>query len=277
MILFDGNKISPNEFPDKTPRFSSVAVKRFTCYRIRWYYESMDELITLMMLAAHIYDNGASATLYMPYVPNARMDRVHSSSEVFTLRHFCNIINSLSFESVHILDPHSYVTPALIDRVVIHNPDCYINLAVGEIAKKEECRPFFVFPDEGAHKRYSSLLIGGGRKSVYCSKGRDWDTGSINRLVLQGEVPTDQPALIVDDICSYGGTFARTAETLRDAGVERVYLYVTHCEQNIFEGRLFKGGLVDGVFTTNSIMSRSPDAYKNDITVFPLKEGFDIV
>lgn len=269
MILFDGNKISPNEFPDKTPLFPSIEVKRSACYRIRWYYESMDELITLMMLAAHIYDNGASATLYMPYVPNARMDRVHSSSEVFTLRHFCNIINALSFESVHILDPHSHVTPALIDRVVVHSPEAYIRHALSLIIEKHRSRPFVVYPDDGAAKRYSLDVC----DTVYGVKKRDWDTGSIEGLMLNGRIPENRPALIVDDICSYGGTFARTSKELKKAGVEHIYLYITHCEKHIYEGELIRDHLVDGVFTTNSILLNESD----DITVFPLKEGFDIV
>lgn len=268
MIQLNGHKISIPQFPDGTPHFPPISLLDDLSYTIFWNYEQMDELTYILMLAEHIHDHYANVILYMPYVPNARMDRVHSDSEVFTLRHFCKMINSAGFASVHILDPHSHVTPALIDRVVVHSPNFYIDLAFGEVAGKEGTRPFFVFPDEGAHKRYSSLLMGGGRKSAYCSKERDWDTGIINRLVLQGEVPTDQPALIVDDICSYGGTFARTAETLRDAGVNRVYLFVTHCEHNIYDGRLFKEHLLDGIFTTDSIMPHGSDS----ITVFRLKE-----
>lgn len=269
MILFDGNKIKPSEFPDKTPCFQSVPVTKGVHYRIRWYYESMDELITLIMLAAHIYDNGAYSTLYMPYVPNARMDRVHSPHEIFTLRHFCNTINSLSFQGVHILDPHSYVTPALIDRVVVHSAEPYINHALSLVIEKHRSRPFIVYPDDGAAKRYSLDVC----DAVYGVKKRDWDTGRIEGLMLNGRIPTNRPALIVDDICSYGGTFARTAKELKKAGVEHIYLYITHCEKHIYDGELIRDHLVDGVFTTNSIMLDGG----NDITVFPLKEGFDIV
>jgi ribose-phosphate pyrophosphokinase len=59
--------------------------------------------------------------------------------------------------------------------------------------------------------------------------------------------------LIVDDICSRGGTFVHTAKALKDAGAANVYLYITHCERTIFNGEIFSSGLIEKVFTTNSI------------------------
>ena len=44
-----------------------------------------------------------------------------------------------------------------------------------------------------------------------------------------------------------------TAKALKDAGAAKVYLYVTHCEMTIFNGDLVNSGLVEKIFTTNSI------------------------
>ena len=264
MIQLNGTLIAPLLFPDGTPRFKPLSVSDHA--HIIWKFERMDELVTILMLAAHLRDHSIPITLFMPYVPNARMDRVHSDSDVFTLRHFCKMINSAGFESVHILDPHSHVTPALIDRVVVHSADPYINHALSLVTEQHRARPFVVFPDEGAAKRYSLDVV----DKVYGVKKRDWETGRIDGLTLNGRIPTNRPALIVDDICSYGGTFARTVDVLRDAGVEHIYLYVTHCEHNIYDGRLIEEHLLDGIFTTDSIMPHGSD----DITVFQLREGF---
>ena len=62
--------------------------------------------------------------------------------------------------------------------------------------------------------------------------------------------------LIVDDICSKGGTFYYSAKALKELGAEKVYLYISHCEHSIFEGELLKSDLVEKVFTTNSIFTR---------------------
>ena len=263
MIQLNGKLIVPMLFPDGTPHFKPISLPDHA--NITWKFERMDELVTVLMLAEHLHDHRIPTTLFMPYVPNARMDRVHSDAEVFTLRHFCKMINGAGFSSVHILDPHSNVTPALIDRVVVHSPDVYISHALSLIIEKHRSRPFVVYPDDGAAKRYSLGVC----DVVYGVKKRDWSTGRIEGLMLNGRIPENRPALIVDDICSYGGTFARTAETLREAGVQHIYLYITHCERNIYDGHLFEDHLVDGVFTTDSIMRHGSDS----ITVFQLREG----
>jgi ribose-phosphate pyrophosphokinase len=60
--------------------------------------------------------------------------------------------------------------------------------------------------------------------------------------------------LIVDDICSKGGTFYHSAKRLKEAGAANIYLYITHCEQTIFEGELLKDdSLIKHIFTTNTI------------------------
>ena len=59
--------------------------------------------------------------------------------------------------------------------------------------------------------------------------------------------------LIVDDICSRGGTFTAMAKALRDAGAGDIRLYISHCENNIFSGSILTDGLISHVYTTGSI------------------------
>ena len=61
--------------------------------------------------------------------------------------------------------------------------------------------------------------------------------------------------LIVDDICSRGGTFYHSAQKLKEAGASDIFLYITHCENTILEGELIKSGLVKKIFTTDSIFT----------------------
>ena len=63
----------------------------------------------------------------------------------------------------------------------------------------------------------------------------------------------DRNILIIDDICSKGGTFTHTAKALKAAGADEIYLYVTHCEPTIYKGSVLTDGLIEKVFTTNSI------------------------
>ena len=64
--------------------------------------------------------------LIMPYVPYARQDRAMVKGDAFSLKVFANLLNSLKFDCVEITDPHSDVTPALIDNVnVVEQHKCY--------------------------------------------------------------------------------------------------------------------------------------------------------
>ena len=45
-------------------------------------------------------------------------------------------------------------------------------------------------------------------------------------------------------------------ETLKELGAKEIYLYVTHCENTILEGELLTSGLIEKVYTTNSIFTK---------------------
>jgi ribose-phosphate pyrophosphokinase len=88
-------------------------------------------------------------------------------------------------------------------------------------------------------------------------KKRDWNTGKILGLELMNkEVVNGKDVLIIDDICSRGGTFYHSAKALKEAGAKNIYLYVTHCENTILDGDLLTSGLIEKVYTTNSIFTK---------------------
>ena len=43
------------------------------------------------------------------------------------------------------------------------------------------------------------------------------------------------------------------AQELKRLGVRNIYLYITHCENNIFNGEILNSDLIKYVYTTNSI------------------------
>lgn len=269
MLILNDEIIKADRFPDNTSLLKGIEVNRFQNF-IEWYYESDEELITLFYIASHVSNIGIGAylNLYMPYVPNARMDRVKSSTEVFTLKYFADMLNSLSFNSVTVLDPHSHVCEALIDRIEILTPEDKIKSTIEKT--KVDC---VFFPDEGSMKRYSDYC-----KMPYSFgiKNRDWSTGKINNLTIcNKDIVREKNVLIVDDICSKGGTFFYSAVELLKAGAKDIYLYVTHCENSILTGEfgsskqnLLETGLIKKVFTTNSIFTKE----HNNIEVYNVRE-----
>lgn len=265
MIFIGEHIIETKHFPDGTPliKLDPVDIQDDFASNggmtiINWFYESMDELFSLQCLVGHLRDNCfETICLYMPYLPNARQDRIKNEEDVFTLKYFCQIINSLNFKWVHILDAHSSVGPALIDRVINESSrtnllNVFTRLNIIEKLNMDNLIAFY--PDEGAMKRYSQLI-----ESSYAFgvKRRNWEDGKIIGLdVITSEPLEGKDVLIIDDICSRGGTFYHSAKKLKEMGVNKIYLYITHCENTILEGDLLESGLIEKIFTTNSIFTK---------------------
>lgn len=267
MILVNGKQVDFTQFPDGTTSFRFDSGDYWS--DIEWRYDGDHECILLWYLVNHIRSVAGrdySIRLIMPYIPNARMDRVKEEDEVFTLKWFAEFINALRFDIVSVLDPHSSVSAALINNICVIEPKEYIEATVS-VVKNETKNDYLLmcYPDEGAAKRYSNLM---GAEYVFGIKHRDWRSGKIERLELTSpEKVVGCNVLIVDDICSRGGTFTHMARALKDAGAESVYLYVSHCENTIFKGSVLTDGMIRKVFTTNSIYRGSHEK----IVVFQVK------
>lgn len=263
MIKFEINGyeevLDVNRFPDGTLLLNVDVLSDFENYReatITWLFENNEELVTLIYLTKHMHSHGiTSIYLNMPYIPNARQDRVKEAHDVFTLKHIADVINWLEFDSVRVLDPHSSVSAALIDNIIVDQPDSYIEKALCKICGKHKKDITLFFADEGGRKRYSDIFA-----LPYCFgvKMRDWQTGTIQGLDVIGDTRLihGKDILIVDDICSKGGTFYWSAKKLKELGANKIYLYVTHCENTILEGGLLESGLIEKVYTTNSIFTK---------------------
>ena len=70
---------------------------------------------------------------------------------------------------------------------------------------------------------------------------------------------------MIDDIISYGGTLAYSADELKKLGFEHIYAYATHTENSILDpekGTLLKrleDGTVDHIYTTCSTYTGKHD------------------
>lgn len=272
MIKVSNVEIKQDQFPDGTllMKFdpNEDVFDNYGNILIEWYYENDAELFSLICVKRHLdrVYSYSDIVLKMPYIPHARMDRVENDADVFTLKYFCEVINSLNFKVIYVRDAHSNVSLALLNNVVDEGVRSYIIAA----AEKSGTEALF-FPDEGATKRYFKYFD---IPYAFGIKKRDWETGKILGLdIINAENIKDKNILIVDDICSRGGTFYHSAKALKAAGAKSINLYVTHCEETITLGEMAaSNGLVDHVYTTRSIfpekLIKSYDSYwKNWITI----------
>jgi len=221
-----------------------------------------DVIKILMAKDALIRYGFRSVQLVIPYLPYARQDRVCNEGEAFSLKVFCEMINSANFSRVHILDPHSDVGSALLDNVVIHSNEEYVRLAM-----ELRINPInLVSPDVGASKKCQRLMSTGLFDGlIKCDKSRDLKTGALTGFeVLSGDVE-GKDCLMVDDICDGGGTFMGLAKELKIMGAGRMFLFVTH---GIFsKGLDGLGDVFEKIYCTNSFK----DVTHKQITQFKIE------
>ena len=96
MIKINGFEVEVGHFPDGTQcikfpyniicNYDEETDRRVS---ISWFYDSDKELFTLASAVDYIkrnFDNNPLIDLYLPYVPNARMDRIKNNEENFSLK-----------------------------------------------------------------------------------------------------------------------------------------------------------------------------------------------
>ena len=280
MIKVNDTVIDIQHFSDGSQKLVGIHIperlkgdKYTSLFEIVWKYENESELVTLIYIVNYIRDiyvRNNYITLQMLWVPNARMDRVESENDVFTLKYFSQIINSLKFNKVIVLDPHSRVTNALIDRVKVVPAEHFIQKAINEITTKytfeKDFNDYLVcFPDNGAFERYANLKCFDGFTKIFGKKHRDWETGKIVKLDLnvKEDVVRGKNVFIVDDMISSGETLYQFIQKLKSYGALQVYIYCSHLENRIMTEpennlrQLLDAGGIRCIFTTDSLFNQT--------------------
>ena len=253
MIYLNGYSVSPIKFPNGETNVDVYAIDdMYAVQKLELIFEGNDDLVNLMFLKRHLDDHNKRSRLVVSYFPYERMDR-SSEDYAFSLKYICEFINFLNFVSVRIMTPHSDVLPALLKR-------CYISDFTKDNIDKVLCiiggTPLLFFPDAGAVKRYANVL---NRQYAYANKLRDFKSGAIvqYKIAMPDDMGEYDSVLIVDDLCSRGGTFLHAAYEIKlFLGKEiPIYLFVAHCEQNVFTGELLKeDSPIEKIFTSGSMI-----------------------
>jgi len=191
--------------------------------------------------AANSLNKTHTSTLNIYSLIGARSDRRFNPNESFDLKVITQFINSLHFDKVKILHPHSSVSLALINNSEKISHVNYVEEAFNAIGN-----PVLVSPDAGAYKVTHEIAEHLNTDLVPSNKVR------INGepiIQVQGDVK-DRDCLIVDDLADGGRTFSTLAKALKDLGANKVYLYVTHAQFNFGFEELKT--TIDHVYCTNS-------------------------
>lgn len=218
MIWINNQLVMPTQFPDKTQQVWKL--QGFGNYiHIEWEYENDGEFMVLAQLVDLCRLQDPEIDLRMPYLPYGRQDKEVSNDATFGLHTFARLLNSLNFDSVYCVDPHSEVAGHLINNFHSIYPISAVQAVFDKVNADYVC-----YPDKGALHKYSEII---NRPFVYGEKVRDQATGKITSYSLNADVK-NKTVLIVDDICDGGATFLMLTEKLLEQDANHVYLYVSH-------------------------------------------------
>lgn len=228
-LVFPGGEINVRLSKDDVYIMKGLKEVKIIASRIK----SSEEVMKLLLLTDAIRNCNLSISisLEMDYVPYGRQDRVCNEGEALSIKVFANLINSQNYTSVTVFDPHSDVTPALIDRCIVRDPYYSAFLRMQDISSHIT----LVSPDAGANKKIKDLAICINNHTTFtnveivkCDKTRDLKTGKISGFEVYADSLKGKTCVIVDDICDGGGTFLGLAKELNKKGAKELHLIVSH-------------------------------------------------
>lgn len=226
---------------------------------IVWRYETDASIFELFLLDDAMKSYGATYKLFIGYMPYSRMDRVKEEGTAFSLDVLVQLMTKLkALKSIEILDPHSPITLEKFKEYGVNASESSFSMAKDtfDYTRLNPLNAWVVFPDKGAAQRYDYEAY---PNVIICEKVRNFETGKIEsiqaKIHKETKTPSkDAPIIIIDDLCSYGGTFVGAIEAIEtDLKIksENNWLIVTHAEE-----AMTKAGIpntFNKVFSTDSI------------------------
>jgi len=247
---------------------------------ILWYWESSEEFFQVAQIASLFepYRKIISLVLTMPYIPFARQDRKTSVGDANALKVFAKMLNSLNFDQVKAIDPHSDVSE-MIDRLTYASQAETVKMLSYKYSLAYD---YILAPDAGALKKVFKVAeaLGMSQDKVLMGfKTRDEKTGELSYQGVRKCNGTDikyymdkgTSILVVDDLCDGGGTFVLLAKFLQGwCGEEfKLDLYVSH-------GRFTKGVDILKPYYDNIFCACTSQNFKEDVKALlyiPTKEA----
>lgn len=172
-----------------------------------------DDLFILMQVGDILKRHEVKWNLHISYLMSMRMDRVMDFNRPFSLKIVANLINSLNFEGISILEPHSEVTSSFFKaRLLPHYEEHFPCNRQWEYTDDNKC---IVLPDAGALERYGPTS--NFRNYIVFNKIRDVNTGKLTDFkIVEYHLKDDiNEYVFIDDLCDGGGTFLGELDILK--------------------------------------------------------------
>lgn len=211
-----------------------------------------DDLVLLGLWADSVRQQRQRTVAHIPYLPAARADR----GNPFGAKVYADLINAAALDEVVAFDPHSPVSPSLVNNIRA----VYSDRVIADVLRERVAAGEFsavLAPDKGAVDRASRAAEALGLPLFTATKTRDFDSGKLTSFHVP-ELPKEGKILVVDDICDGGGTFRGLAAAAA-IGRDRLAIWVSH---GIFSGQANQlTEYFSDIWTTDS----HPGAFRADV------------
>ena len=284
MIIINGVILEEKTFPNGEFLLELPSFAEAETINIMWKYQSDSEFLRLNLVSDFLRTNAPEVpvTLHVGYMPYSRMDRRDPSGNPFSLAIAVKMLPTNW--SYVVYEPHSDKTVELLTWRVESDKTVYAVYPTASLLSQARYvvgwlnYNAILFPDKGAKKRYTEQvdLPIKNMKVLVGEKKREFGTGKIESLEILDEAGNiveelhGYNVLIVDDLSSYGGTFVRASRKLKELGVDKVSLVVTHAENVIYSGNLLNN--IEYLFTTTSILDLTMKPINDNIIVTPIED-----
>lgn len=280
MLYLNDNKVEFITFPNQEKRLDLPLgfINNLHENIVLWNYETDASIFELLLFDEVMAKLKHNYKLVIGYMPYSRMDRTNKSNTAFSLKVLTQLLSeqTSALKEIFILDPHSPETLSKFKEFGMKVQEIDYSLAdeVIEFANVNLDETWIVFPDKGAANRYDYNKY---PNVVICEKTRNFATGAIESVKAMlhktsGTITNDMKptVIIIDDLCSYGGTFVKALEVIEkhpQINFDEAWLVVTHAEKALEEGKILEK--YDKVFCTDSI---SVPAESKDMTTADFTE-----
>jgi ribose-phosphate pyrophosphokinase len=266
--------VEVHKFPDGEvlPRIPSPASTTIV-------YRSLNEpnakLVELLLAVDAWRSNGVKRLILVaPYLPYMRQDVAFRSGEPVSQRVLAGLLDN-AFDRIVTVDPHLHRTPSL--EALFPNCECVHLFGADALVSRLRMSPpppetLVVGPDIESRPWVARIAAPLGLDHATCRKVRrsdaDVEIESPSGLAVAG-----RPILLVDDICSTGGTLRKATTILRSSGAGPITIFITHMlgDAMVVESMLQAGA--KGVISTDSCPGPTSEVLLADLLAQSLGEA----
>lgn len=262
MITINNLEPTITRFPDGEMNVSfqpSLIASLDKQVTLDWRFRHNDEIVLLglIMNLLDTFEQIDELTVNIPFMPYSRMDRheagYHNPMSLLVINNIlASYKQSVSFkvqyttEDLHNPKALTEITRLGATPMGLHNKQAMVDhLDEFMAARQVDAQNLLVvFPDKGAQARYGAVIefLASKTKTPNIAVGqktRDFESHKITGYELPGDVSDNiEEIVIIDDVISYGGTFIKLIDAIREKTDLPVSIVTSHAEDALWRGDL---------------------------------------